>query len=292
MWFIFAAIKISIMKKLSLLIIVLSTSIACYAQTFLNGDFEINTAVNDQINLTNSAFNGFMSNSFAFGDYGGGGAGGGDMDIITSATYCGVSQNENWYVALTSGGTDAFSLTLSAPLITGHSYTMTFYDRVCASIGMGSPIIIGVSNVNDSFGNLVYTAPPPVVNGGWTQRVFSFIAPINGLYVTISCNGVNSGTLWTQVDNFSLIETTSIQTVNNINTVSIYPNPANNSLNIQTNNNLQATIIIYDFASRKILEREFINTITLNTELLSKGIYLYEIKNNNAVVKKGKMVKE
>ena len=88
------------MKKILPLFILLSTSITCYSQTFLNGDFEINTAVNDQINLTNAAYNGYMSNSFAFGNYNGGGAGGGDMDIITSAGYCGVPQNGNWYVGL------------------------------------------------------------------------------------------------------------------------------------------------------------------------------------------------
>ena len=37
------------------------------SQTFLNGDFEITTAGVDQINLGNAAFNGFMSNTIAFG---------------------------------------------------------------------------------------------------------------------------------------------------------------------------------------------------------------------------------
>ena len=40
------------------------------SQAFLNGDFEINTAGVDQINLGNAAFNGFMSNTIAFGSFG------------------------------------------------------------------------------------------------------------------------------------------------------------------------------------------------------------------------------
>ena len=51
------------------------------SQAFLNGDFEINTAGIDQINLSNPIFNGFMSNTIAYGATG-------NVDIITSPTYC------------------------------------------------------------------------------------------------------------------------------------------------------------------------------------------------------------
>ena len=36
-------------------------------QSFLNGDFENNTAVIDQINITNPVFNSFMSDCNGFG---------------------------------------------------------------------------------------------------------------------------------------------------------------------------------------------------------------------------------
>src|SRR3954471_1423316 len=95
-----------------------------FGQTVLNGDFENTTASSDQINLSNTAYNSEMANSFSFGSYG-------DMDIIKSATYCGNAQSGNWFVAFTGGGTDAISLTLSAPLVAGGSYTVSFYDRGC-----------------------------------------------------------------------------------------------------------------------------------------------------------------
>src|ERR1700741_2881294 len=89
-----------------------------FGQTFLNGNFEINTCPPgvDQINLTNAAYNGFMANSFSFGTW----SGVGDMDILTLATY-GLAQSGSWYVALTGAGTDQISLTISAPLVMGNS---------------------------------------------------------------------------------------------------------------------------------------------------------------------------
>jgi hypothetical protein len=72
----------------------------------------------------------------------------------------------------------------------------------------------------------------------------------------------------------------------------ISPNPFTNQLNVKTNNNGLSEIIIYDIASRKLLQQTFINSASVNTEALSKGIYFYEIKNKNGMTKKGKVVKE
>jgi len=49
--------------------------------------------------------------------------------------------------------------------------------------------------------------------------------------------------------------------------------------------------------SRKIFHQSFINSISINTEQLAKGIYIYEVRNKNGPdsyreVKKGKLVKD
>ncbi len=170
------------------------------SQNFLNGNFENNTAVFDQINLSNTLFNGFMSNTTAFGTFG-------DMDIISSNTYCGLSQNGIWYTALTAGGTDAIAMELSSPLVAGNSYTITFWDKGCwGTFSVGSSSVdVGVSTVNNSFGTLVYTAPAPL-NGTWAQRTFTFTAPISGLYITVQLIGGGLSD-WTQIDNFSFVNT-------------------------------------------------------------------------------------
>jgi hypothetical protein len=63
-------------------------------------------------------------------------------------------------------------------------------------------------------------------------------------------------------------------------------------LNVKTNNNEPLEIFLYDIASRKILKQKFINSISLNTEQLAKGIYLYEVRNKDGSCKKGKVVKD
>ncbi len=98
------------------------------------------------------------------------------------------------------------------------------------------------------------------------------------------------------MDNFILTNTTGIE--NNIPgfTILASPNPFQNNLNFEVNNNSASEILLYDIASRKILQEQFTNSVSLNTAQLAKGIYIYELRNNPdgpaGVVKKGKVVKE
>jgi len=73
---------------------------------------------------------------------------------------------------------------------------------------------------------------------------------------------------------------------------SIYPNPVNEKLRIQIDDNNISEIIIYDIASRKLIELKFYNQITINTESLLKGIYIYELRNNDVIIAKDKIIKE
>ncbi|HLG02969.1 MAG TPA: T9SS type A sorting domain-containing protein [Bacteroidia bacterium] len=84
---------------------------------------------------------------------------------------------------------------------------------------------------------------------------------------------------------------TKINEVDNNLSFSIYPNPLTDILNIKLNNFTTAEIILYDIASRKLLQQQFTNFISLNTEHLAKGIYIYEVRDKNGVCKKGKVVK-
>lgn len=180
------------------------------AQTFLNGDFEINTAGVDQINLGNAAFNGFMPNTIAFGSFG-------DMDIIQSATYCGLAQNGLWYTALTGSGTDAITMQLSAPLVVGTCYTITFWDKGCVAFSSSTlPIELGVATAAGTFGTPVYTGPTPT-DGVWTMRTATFIAPVAGAFISVQMptGGLSD---WTQIDNFTIVPCTAAPPVTNFST--------------------------------------------------------------------------
>ncbi len=163
-----------------------------YSQTFLNGSFESTSVVGDQINMTSSAFNVAMANTYSFGSLG-------DMDIITSSTW-GPPQLGSWYVGLTGGGTDIITMKLAAPLVTGTTYTIKFWDRGY-SVFPVFPVQLGLSTTNTTVGTPIYTGPTPTL-GTWNQRVATFIAPNNGQYISVLMPIGSTGN-WVNVDNFT-----------------------------------------------------------------------------------------
>lgn len=74
--------------------------------------------------------------------------------------------------------------------------------------------------------------------------------------------------------------------------IELFPNPFTNTLTVMNNDDTSAEIIIYDITSRKLLQQQFTNSVTLDTEQLSSGIYIYEVRNKNGVVHKGKILKD
>ncbi|CAN5537264.1 hypothetical protein BH11BAC3_BH11BAC3_26090 [soil metagenome] len=167
-----------------------------FCQSFLNGDFEINTAVTDRINIANITYNTLMANSTGFGSTG-------NIDVIGSDTLCGPAQSGNWFIALTGGGTDIVSLKLSTPLLQDKSYIISFYDRTCLPFSQFSyPLEVGASDVHDQFGSLIYLTP--VATTTWTLRTFLFKAPGNAQFITVKVRAGNTYGTWCQLDNFSI----------------------------------------------------------------------------------------
>ncbi|MFI5204066.1 MAG: hypothetical protein ACHQF2_06170, partial [Flavobacteriales bacterium] len=165
------------------------------SQVFLNGNFEINAAFPCDFNMANATFTAEMANAVGYGP-------GQELDIMQSCGY-GAPQNGTWFVGLASpsGLTDAFTMQLSTPLIAGNPYTISFYDKGDPTYPPSLPIIIGVSAVPGAPGTTVYTGPAPTL-GVWNVRVFGFIAPISGQYISVSTPGP---TRWSHVDNFTLL---------------------------------------------------------------------------------------
>jgi len=72
----------------------------------------------------------------------------------------------------------------------------------------------------------------------------------------------------------------------------VYPNPVGDKLFITSEYSEPFEIILFDIASRKLLDEHFTNSVTLKTSQLAKGIYLYELRNKNGSIVNGKVVKE
>ncbi|MDX2173435.1 MAG: carbohydrate binding domain-containing protein [Bacteroidota bacterium] len=184
------------MQRLKLTILSISFAHIVFSQSIINGNFENTTATSDQINLSNSAMNAMLPDVNSFGSYG-------DVDIIKSSAYGGGgAQDKTWYLGLTGGGTDIIAMTLTQPLVAGNTYSLSFYDRRHNGY-TASPIQVGVSESNSSFGKIVYTSPQEPQLNVWTQRTFTFVAPNNGKYITVQ---MASGDInvWANIDNFVL----------------------------------------------------------------------------------------
>ena len=55
--------------------------------------------------------------------------------------------------------------------------------------------------------------------------------------------------------------------------------------------NSPSEVFIYDISSRLLLKQKFAKSTILNTEDLSEGVYIYEIKTSDGKSKKGKIIK-
>ncbi len=181
-----------------ILIVVMSV---CYrvtfSQNFVNGSFENNTANGtDQINLPNTNLNAMLTGVNAFGSYG-------DVDIIKSSTYGGGgAQDKEWYLGITGGGTDIIALSLTAPLVAGKTYSLSFYDRKDNAHPVNH-IQIGLSPINSNFGTAIYTATELPIAGIWTLRSFTFTASFNAAFITVQMPA-GSISEWANIDNFAI----------------------------------------------------------------------------------------
>ena len=84
----------------------------------------------------------------------------------------------------------------------------------------------------------------------------------------------------------------SVQALNSTSTLNVFPNPVAHQLNLVYSSSDECHFTLYDIFSRKVLQQEFTNSISLNTEQLGKGIYIYELRNKKEIIKKGKVVKQ
>ena len=166
-----------------------------------NGDFEDNTAIGSQYNLTNAAFSSAMAYATAFStNYE-------ELDILTSGNAIGIiaPQSGSWMVGLHQNTADpnyidAFSLALISPIVAGRTYELDFY-AVGYSIGTLGPVEIGLTDSPTAFGTSIYTATP-AGTGSWSHFAHSFEAPVNADYLTVRVTP-DSGT-YVAVDNFML----------------------------------------------------------------------------------------
>ena len=211
---------------------------------------------------------------------------------------------------------------LSSPLQAGKIYCLSFYvsraDRISYAV---KSIGAYFSNTVLSVGSLGYiSANPQVVNQsgfitdtiGWTQIQGCFTANGGEEYNTIGNfnSNANTDTLKIQpvnalststvdiayyyIDDITLIDqsTLGVNELGNGVSFYVYPNPANDILNIDIKNfnKENLSIKIVDVIGKEVLKSDFKNQIDIS--FLEQGIYFVSIQQNDKTLGVKKVVKE
>ena len=101
---------------------------------------------------------------------------------------------------------------------------------------------------------------------------------------------------WNEVDNFfskytkeSSLSTNSVEP----NSFSIYPNPTNGFLNINSSELLTNPLFeLYDVKGRKILSNPFKLAEPIDVSGLEPSLYIYNVKDGDKVIQSGKVIKK
>jgi len=163
--------------------------------------------------------------------------------------------------------------------------------------GIDSISINGAYHKNFILQNFPNSLNTNLIEGvGWPGELFGVHLIGSGLWITLTCfdgGGLSGGAVVGECSvSLNCSIALNINEQNQQKYFSLFPNPFSDQLNFTVNNNELSEIILYDIASRKLLHKKFTSAISLNTEQLAKGIYIYEVRNKNGVIKQGKVVKE
>lgn len=160
--------------------------------------------------------------------------------------------------------------------------TLSLYARELTDQYGAETMKIWVSSTNNEISSFSNIATESIGTTEWTEYTYNI--PAGTKYVAINCNSTDVFALF--IDDVVISGgTTSVAEVSN-NEVSVYPNPANNVVNVNANSNID-NVEIYSISGQKVGDFSANGTTTsINTESLSAGMYLMKINTENGVINK------
>jgi len=189
------------------------------------------------------------------------------------------------------------------------SYDYSVGDTVKGSIfnacGFNQSTIQKIDSVliNSTYRKVFYidSVSGPVITEGVGHQlqingaIGEFILPLcqgAGFDYSIYCYGFGNSAYWDfQGGTGNCFLNVGIKEEGVVN-VSVFPNPFHDFLFVKSNNNQTVDVFLYDFYGRLALQKSFLNDSQLSTSALESGIYFYEVKQQNDVVKRGKIIKD
>ena len=159
---------------------------------------------------------------------------------------------------------------------------ITHVSNTSWNVGIFKPAS-GGDCINQSSGNYYYSGSGHMLIGANT---------ISGNMVYNQV--INSGELFF-IEHFSDCKCTPtgfVEEKNGRNEGVICSNPFDENLIVSAITEGDYEITLFDITSRQTLQQNFTQNISINTELLENGIYIYILKNKNKTIQSGKVIKQ
>ncbi|MDR6300800.1 endonuclease [Mesonia maritima] len=172
-------------------------------------------------------------------------------------------------------------------------YTVATYGNSALELRYSTDYDGGNSPSNFTWTSVPNVTIPLHSNGGSNQEVYEFsnidISSISGeVYIAFKYDTSNGeqATRWT-VDSFKIFGEESLSVGNNeLNSFSIFPNPATTEINIQVENTPNFSYRIYNLTGKIIQENNNKNTEKISVADLSSGLYLLQLTSNGKTATK------
>lgn len=205
---------------------------------------------------------------------------------------------------------------LTNPLLIGQNYQLSFYiTNGTSPVNYGGAaadhfsIALSTSPLiqSDGYHAITTVTPQYVYNGflyntDWQLINYSFVADQAYQYLTFG-SFVNDNVQQIQqvtpvgypnayyfIDNINLNVPLSVEEQEAMAAIKVYQNNIDEILTIETNNTSSLELMLYDLNGRLLIQKIFSTSTIINTSLLSKGIYIYNIKDSEGKRNQGKIL--
>ncbi|CAM3751000.1 T9SS type A sorting domain-containing protein [Flavobacterium gelidilacus] len=166
---------------------------------------------------------------------------------------------------------------------------LTFWAKACDSGFGAEKFKVGISSGNTTANITLLSAGTITIpsNINWVQYTYTVPASFDGQAVYFSINCVSDDQFGFAVDDFK-VTTTAVASTQSFfaNNFSIYPNPANNVLNLSVKNGLSVNeITMVDINGRtvKTINNAFDSEMEINVSDLTSGVYMLNVKTDEGV---------
>lgn len=184
--------------------------------------------------------------------------------------------NTTYFVTVSDGtiqGTSSINITVNPLAQASFTYSV---NQLVASFSNTST---NATSFNWNFGDGMFTS---IENPSHT-----YLTDGDYIVTLVATNNCGSDTLSQMIH----VEASAID-ANKLANIKIYPNPANEIIYVEFENELASNIAVYSMDGKEVIKKSLINkVISLNISSLEKGAYLLKINTHNGTIKKI-MIKE